>query len=94
MSYEQKPNMGVAFSNKYKTSPSHPDMKGDIYIDRSLLKSLMEKTDEDLIRVAIAVWVGTSKNGNPYHSFKMSEPYVKKEEPKASPPTEDEDVPF
>lgn len=98
MSFEQKPNKGSATINKFKKSSNHPDMRGDIFFDRSFLRNMLDKTDGDLVQISIAVWNNTSKAGNPWLSFEVSEPYVKKEEaPKEEPkavPTEDEDVPF
>lgn len=95
MSYEQKPNRGVAYVNNYKKDHNHPDMKGQFFADRSLLKKLLEKTDGDLVEIAISVWDGVSAKGNRYLSLQVGEPFKKPEESKIeSKPEDDEDVPF
>lgn len=93
MSYEQKPNRGVAYANSFKTSQSHPDFRGQFFADRSLLKRLIDNTEGDLIEIAISIWDGVSAKGNQYLGIQVSEPFKKKEPPKAAPETE-EDVPF
>ena len=42
MAYEPKPNTGTLFPNDYKKQDNHPDVKGDLFIDRTLLNALNE----------------------------------------------------
>ena len=44
MNYTPKPNTGTMFQNNYKKSDNHPDLKGDLFLDRSFLKSLINET--------------------------------------------------
>lgn len=87
--FSPKPNSGALFPNSYKKQQNHPDVKGDIYVDRSLLKSLMSKTDEDLIKLSLSGWIKVSSRGD-FTSLSISEPYERKEQK----PVADEDVPF
>ncbi len=60
-------NRGMLFTNNYKESDKHPDWKGKLNVGGK---------DFDL-----AGWKKTDKNGNPFISLSISEPYVK-DEPK------------
>ena len=51
MAYEPKPNSGTLWPNDSKKSPNHPDVKGDIHLDRDFLKTLMAKNPDGLVRV-------------------------------------------
>jgi len=66
---ENKEGCGVIFPNKFKDSESKPNQKGTV---RYLGKDL-----------EIALWDKTDKNGNPYYSVKLSEPWKKKEQPRS-----------
>jgi hypothetical protein len=86
MAYEPKPNTGSLFTNKWKKSQGHPDLKGDIYLDRALLKELATSQTGSMIKVSIAGWNKIGSSGD-FVSLKFSAPYVK-------PDTKDEDIPF
>lgn len=62
MAYEQKPNKGTLWPNEYKTIPEHPDVKGDLHLDRDLLKSLMAKHPTGLIKISVSGWAGVAAN--------------------------------
>lgn len=105
MSYTPKPNTGTMFQNNYKKSDNHPDLKGDLFLDRAFLKSMLNDTEGDLIKFSISAWNSQSqKTGTEYISMSVSKPYVKPasgyNEPefkpgvKSSDPVDDEDVPF
>lgn len=64
MQYDDK-NTFVLFPHE-KTSENQPDRKGSL-------------TDSNGKKWDIAVWERTSKNGKPFLSGKISEPYVKPE---------------
>jgi len=106
MNYTPKPNTGTMFQNNYKKSDNHPDLKGDLFLDRSFLKSLINETEGDLIKVSVSAWNSQSqRTGTEYISMSVSKPYVKPAEsryssPEIKPgvnnslPADDEDVPF
>jgi hypothetical protein len=86
MAFVSKPNTGALFTNK-KSSPNQPDVRGDIYLDRSLVKKLMSGDDE-MIKIAVSGWrkdTGSMK----FLSLALSEPYKKVEQD-----SDDEDIPF
>lgn len=93
MAFIPKPNTGIFWPNDKKSSANHPDVRGDLSLDRGLLQGLLRKTDDELIKISISGWNKTIA-GKDCISIAASEPYVKKEEPPYKKPTDDEDVPF
>ena len=89
------PNSGSLFNAKEKRSPNWPDIRGDIFMSRELMETLLQQ-EGDLIKIAVSAWRKEAKSGNKYLSLSVSEPYEKKSEPKPQPASsaEDEDVPF
>jgi uncharacterized protein (DUF736 family) len=87
MAFEQKPNSGAMFRNEKKNSPNHPDMRGDVYLDKTFLINLMDKSKGALVKVSLSGWSKESAAGKKYLSISASEPY---EKPQAS----DEDLPY
>jgi hypothetical protein len=85
MAYEPKANSGTLWPNDRKKSDNHPDVRGDIHLDRDLLKALMMKHPEGLVKVAIAGWK-KEFNGKKVLSISASEPYEK--------PAQDDDLPY
>jgi hypothetical protein len=83
MAFEQKPNSGALFPNQ-KKAPNHPDMKGDIFLDKTFLIDQMDRNKGNLVKISVAAWNNTSKAGKAYMSLMASQPYEKK----------DEDVPY
>lgn len=79
MAFVPNPNTGTLWPNEYKKNDSHPDVKGDLHLDRALLKTLMEKHPEGLIKVAVAGW-NKEITGKPVLSLSASEPYEKPKE--------------
>jgi uncharacterized protein (DUF736 family) len=84
MAYEQKPNTGVMFPNEHKKSESHPDWRGDVFIDKTFLIDQMDKSKDSMVKIAVSAWSKTAKSGKDYMSLSVSEPWVKK----------DDDVPY
>ena len=91
-------NTGVLWTNNYKKNDRQPDFKGDLTLERSLVKQLLSESEDD-VKIRISGWNRDGKNGPfislAYDSFKP------KEEPKPAPrqakqadPVDDEDVPF
>jgi len=97
MTYAPKPNAGMLWPNDYKTADNQPDKRGDLFLDRTLLKRLMN-SDADLIKLTISGW-SKNLNGKDCLSIQAAEPYVKTQsaQPKAAPKVEDDmddDIPF
>lgn len=87
-------NTGALFPNQYKKD-KQPDMKGDITLERSLLKQLLSETDEDNIKIKLSAWKRDGRNGE-FLSLAY-DAYRKPEETKAKPKPQDDfdsDVPF
>jgi hypothetical protein len=76
MAFVPKPNTGTLWPNDKKKTDTHPDVRGDLNLDRSFLKDMLAKTDDDLIKVSIAGWK-KEINGKKTLSISASEPYVK-----------------
>ena len=81
-------NTGALFPNQYKKD-RQPDMKGDITLERSLLKQLLSETDEDNIKIRLSAWKREGRSGE-FLSLSY-DAYRKPEETKAKPKPQDED---
>lgn len=89
MKYIPKPNTGTLWPNEKKSTPSHPDMRGDLYLDVDFLKEMMSKSEGGLVKFQISAW----DNKNRF-SVGVSAPYVKQEKPASKPVIDDEEIPF
>jgi hypothetical protein len=92
------PNSGALWPNKRRDSDKHPNVQGNIKVERSLLKAMMAETDDELIEVALSGWT-REYQGDKFISLKASKPYKKgekKEEQKQAslPVDDDQDIPF
>ncbi len=76
MAFVPKPNTGTLWPNDKQKTDSHPDVRGDLNLDRSFLKDMLAKTDDDLIKISVAGWK-KEINGKKTLSISASEPYVK-----------------
>lgn len=85
MSYTPKPNTGTLWPNQYKKADNHPDVKGDLFISRELLRTLASENKDELIKVAVAGWKKTL-GGKNCLTLSVSQPYQKAKD--------DGDVPF
>lgn len=94
MTFIPKPNTGSLWNNDRKTDDKHPDMRGEVVMDKQLLVDLIAKGDNP-VKIALAGWNRTTSNGRDYMSLVASEPFVpqKREEPKTA-PEDEQDVPF
>ena len=96
MSYVPKANTGTLWTNTKKTAENHPDIRGDIFLDRSLLRSAVSKTpDGELVKLSVSGWNKTL-GGYEAISVNVSEPWVKQDKPAPKKPVfdDDEEVPF
>jgi hypothetical protein len=93
--YIPKPNSGSLFNVKEKRNPNWPDIRGEIFVSRDLLETVMQQQG-DLIKMSISAWRKEAKTGNKYLSLSVSEPYEKQadSQPKPAYDAPDEDVPF
>ena len=95
----QYPNSGKLAPNKYKESgDKKPDKFGELIMERSVLKTLLEETDEDDIVIKLSCW-DMSGNYGPWfrlswNNYKPKEnPYSQPQKPKPA-PINDDDIPF
>jgi hypothetical protein len=95
----QYPNSGKLSPNKYKESgDKKPDKTGELVMERSALKKLLEETDEDDIVIKLSCW-DMSGNYGPWlrlawNNYKPKEAAPEpRQQPKQS-PIEDDDIPF
>jgi len=86
------PNSGALFPNKNKKSEAHPNVRGNVKIERSLLKELMNETDNELIEIEISGWTKDFKGGK-FLSLKVAKPY-KKEGYAPKQNDDDSEIPF
>lgn len=100
--YIPKPNTGTLWPNDRKASPNHPDVRGDVHMDRAFLLDMINKSEGDVVKLQISGWEKVIAGKNCV-SLSVSAPYVKPEgqAPYRSRPAEpmptratDEDVPF
>ena len=89
MAFIPKANTGTLWPNDKKKTETHPDVRGDLHLDRDFIKAMMMKHPEGLIKISVAGWK-KEINGKECVSMKASEPYVKPQ----APIVPDEDVPF
>lgn len=95
MAFEQKPNSGAMFRNDKKNSPNHPDMRGDVHLDRTFLINLMAKNSEPLIKVSLSGWSKESAAGKKYLSLSASEPWEPGQAAQAPrTPIPDDEIPY
>ena len=91
-------NTGVLWTNNYKKNDKQPDFKGDLTLERSLVKQLLEESEDD-VKIKISGWSKTGRNGLfislVYDSFKPQEqPKLEPSQAKQEEPIDDQDVPF
>lgn len=82
------PNKGSLFPSTIRKSDKSPDHFGSIKVDRSYLRDLMDKHDEDLIEIKLSGWNREAKStGNRFISLAV-DTYVN---PNAAAPTKKEE---
>jgi len=99
----QYPNSGKLSTNRYKDTPNKPDMVGELVMDRSALRKLLEETDEDDIVIKLGGWKMGGQYGewiriswNNYKPKPKDNPYVppRQEQPRQAIPLDDDTIPF
>lgn len=93
MTYQPKPNTGTLWPNDRKSADNHPDFRGDLFIDRGLLRKLAAANTDQLIKITVAAW-GKTIGGKNCYSIQASEPYVKPAPAPQRADYDDSDVPF
>lgn len=81
-----KPNTGTLWPNNRKAAPSHPDMRGDIFFDRTFLQDMIDKSEDDLVKIQVSGWSKIIANKECL-SLSASAPYVKGDSMKTQPST-------
>lgn len=97
----QYPNSGKLAHNKYKEQgDKKPDMTGEISMERSVLKKLLEETDEDDIVIKLSAWNMSGSYGPwmrlSWNNYKPQQP-AQQQRPQAKQqaiPEDDQDIPF
>ena len=87
------PNSGALFPNKNKKSDAHPNVRGNVKIERSLLKELMSESDNELIEIEISGWTKTFKDGK-FLSLKVAKPFKPSAPKKQQNDDDDGEIPF
>ena len=89
------PNSGRLNYSKRKIHPKSPDLYGDITLERSYLRTLLQETEGDDITIRLDAWQNDGQYGT---FFQLKVNTWKKTEPpvvvKAPPPADNSDVPF
>lgn len=92
----QYPNSGALFYARNRIHEKSPDMSGDISVDRSLLRQMLDETDEDSITIRLSAWEKQGRNG-PFFSLKVNtykKPEGQAPQQQELPPVDDSDIPF
>ena len=91
------PNSGRLNYSKRKIHPKSPDLYGDITLERSYLRTLLQETEGDDITIKLDAWQNDGQYGTFFqlkvNTWKKTEPAI--EAPKAAMPEADDDpIPF
>lgn len=96
------PNSGKLNYSQRKLHPKSPDLYGELVLERSYLRTLMEQTDEDELVIKLDAWQNEGQYGA-YFSLKVNT-WKKPEndqsqvsappKPQAPPAVDESDVPF
>jgi hypothetical protein len=89
--FETKPNTGFIFKNKFKKDQTHPDLKGDVYLDKQLIEQLIKESKDNIIKIHLGCYSKKGKDGNTFLSVYASKPFVK---PTHAFTEIDDDLPF
>jgi hypothetical protein len=98
------PNSGRLNYSQRKLHPKSPDLYGELVLERSYLRTLLDENDGDEIPVKLDAWQNDGQYGT-YFSLKVNtwkkpegeQPPARPappQRPAAPPPVDDQDVPF
>jgi len=95
------PNSGALFTNSFKVG-KQPDFKGNITLERSLVKQLLSESNDDSVKINLSGWTRQGPRGEfvslVYDAYKKPEegaPSKYREAPAKPAATEDMgDLPF
>ena len=88
MAFVPRPNTGTLWPNDKRTSDNQPNVRGDIFVDKELLKKLLNESEAGMVQLSLSGWT-KELGGKKALSLKVSEPYKK-----VAVPTTDEEIPF
>lgn len=101
--YKQNPNSGTLWPNERKTAQTHPDVRGDLFLDPQLVRDQLANLDPatGFVKISISGWAKVAAGKN-IVSMSAAKPYVKPDAaaPAAQPAqpqlpdVPDEDIPF
>ena len=77
--FNQLPNKGSMFVNKYKKHPKAADFRGSLFVDKDLLKELLDNRNSELVEIKLDGWRGVTKDNQPWISLSV-DTYKKPEE--------------
>ncbi len=90
------PNSGRLNYSQRKIHPKSPDLYGELVLDRTFLKNLMEQTDEDDIPIKLDAWQNEGQYGAWFqlkvNTYKKEGGNVTTSAP--APPADNSDLPF
>jgi kynurenine formamidase len=75
--FETKPNTGFIFKNKFKKDQTHPDLKGDVYLDKQLIEQLIKESKGNIIKIHLGCYSKKGKDGHTFLSVYASKPFIK-----------------
>lgn len=68
------PNSGALFTNDRKVHEKSPDFQGEVTVEVDLLKELLSKADNGLVKIKLSGWRKQSSRGG-FLSLKVSAPF-------------------
>ena len=87
--FQLKENTGLIFKNKLKKLDSHPDLTGEVAIDRTLIQNLLNETQAPTIIIKVGAYKKQTKSGDTFLSLYVSKPTQIKTDNSL-----DDDIPF
>ena len=92
------PNSGRLNYSQRKVHPKSPDLYGELVLERSYLRTLMEETDEDEITVKLDAWQNDGQYGTYFslkvNTWKKPDNVAPPPKPAAMPVDDDDPLPF
>ena len=100
MSGYDKPR-GALFKNNNKEKENHPDYRGNLELDKDLIREAVEQVNNGakFAKIEIAGWNKVGQNAGDFISVVASKPYVKPDTapqsaPQPTPQINDDKIPF